>query len=444
MTPKGSTCRALLWSLVVVLLGSLSTPALADDALVLPKGRARATLEDYIYFPVLDRYNAHGNPEPLAADFDNRRLDATIFPSLALISPTATIGIADVKFEYHYNILDFGLQYGLTDKLTIGFHLPYFWADNRVEASVNSGPGSGANVGLRTGTGPGPCASTSPILPLSCPNTRRFTTEDVQQLLGAGLPGISGFGFKRVESWSGEGLGDIEAGAKYQYFKDENWALAASGGVRFPTGREDDPDDLVDVPFGTGAYALLFRLHNDYTIHNIWSAYPPTVAPGPPELNQPGDLVLDGTFRYDWVLPDESVKRVSSSITNPITTNREKVERDLGDKFDFEFSGKLYLTSAWSVTAQYRYAFKLEDEIHGRRGFLYRTLEQDTDATEQIYILSLSYSTLPLYLEKKFPIPMGFSLSYRDRFAGSGAHSAQSPSQVLKSRYISVGLQILF
>ena len=105
---------------------------------------------------------------------------------------------------------------------------------------------------------------------------------------------------------------------------------------------------------------------------------------------------------------------------------------------------KFWLTRGFSLSALYRYGFKLEDRITGRRGFVYETLEQDTDATEQIYIVGLSYSTLPLYMEKKFPVPLGISLSYRDRFAGSGAHNAASPSQILDTRYINLGLSVLF
>jgi hypothetical protein len=41
-------------------------------------------------------------------------------------------------------------------------------------------------------------------------------------------------------------------------------------------------------------------------------------------------------------------------------------------------------------------------------------------------------------------MPLHLSLSYRDRFAGSGPSLPGSPSQVLKTRYIGVALQVLF
>ena len=71
-------------------------------------------------------------------------------------------------------------------------------------------------------------------------------------------------------------------------------------------------------------------------------------------------------------------------------------------------------------------------------------LEKDTDSTEQVYVIRLSYSTLSLYRAGRFPLPVDIALSYRDRFAGSGPRSSGSPSQVLKTQYIGLRLQAVF
>ena len=96
------------------------------------------------------------------------------------------------------------------------------------------------------------------------------------------------------------------------------------------------------------------------------------------------------------------------------------------------------------MSALYRYGFKLEDRVSGPRGFPHNLAEQDTGSTEQLYLVQLNYSTLPLYMERRFPIPLNVFVSYRDRFAGSGPTALGTPSQVLKARYIGVGLQVLF
>jgi hypothetical protein len=419
--------------------------ARADDAAVLPRGRSLIGAENQFFFPTEQRWGPKGDPEDLAAAFNDRALDSSVFPLLSPLNAfvangRASLGDTSVRFEYHYNVLDIIAAYGITDRLTVGVAVPYYWVKNDVRVAVNSGAGSSANVGLRTGPGAGPCALPSPVLPLACPNTRRITTEDVQQILGPGLPGIAGFGFKPVEDYSADGFGDIVVGAKYQYLKTDNWRLAATAGVRLPTGRQDDPDDLSDIYWSTGAYAIQARLHNDFLLSSLWNKR--TAAPGGLDVLRTGDLLLDLTFRYDWVLPDHATMRIGAPGT--LTTNRERVYRDLGDKFELEASGQYVVWSGLSVSALYKYGFKLEDRITSHRGFPTRFLEDDSDSTEHIYIARLNYSTLPLYMEGRFPIPVNVFVAYRDRFAGSGPSTAGSPSQVLKTRYIAVGLQIVF
>jgi hypothetical protein len=437
--------RARWWLSVLIVTGLLgmSAVAAADDALVLPKGRSSVGLEHLFYLATSERFNPNGNPEGIASNFDGRRLDSSVFSILQPLDPlvggSASIGDSRLRFEYHYNITNLNLAHGITDRLTVGVEIPYYNVHNDVTASVRSGPGTSANVGLRTGPGAGPCAAPVPVLPLACPNTRRFTTEDVQQILGPGLNGIPGFGFKRIRDFSDEGIGDIQLGAKYQYWRSEDWRLAAGGGVRFPTGRQDDPDDLVDMFWSSGAYGLFARFQHDYIVSNLWKEQPTPASQG---FASAGDLILNGSFRYEWVLPDEATLRVGDADT--LTTTRERLDRDLGDRFDFEFSAQYQLTAAFAFSLAYRYGFKLKDEFKSRRGLPVHVLEEDTDSTEQVYITRLTYSTLPLYRAGRFPLPVEIALSWRDRFAGSGPRSAGSPSQVLKTQYIGLHLRAFF
>lgn len=417
--------------LVLLSVGPGPAPCDADDALVLPKGVGRATTDALHYFPISERYNPDGKVEDVAVDY-NRPLDSGALALLAPLDPLvggrASLGDSIVSFEYHFTILEFGLQYGLTDRLTAGVRIPYWWVTNKVGARLDSGPGSSANVGLNPGAGP-------PVIPITFGGAP-FTTEDVQQLLGPGLRGIPGFGYKRVQTWSDDGFSDVEAGFKYQFWRGEDVRAATGLGARFPTGRVDDPDNLVDYEFGSGAYAILFRLYADWTASNLWRRSERAAFSTDPTLLAPGDLVLNGTFRYDWVLPDRQEKRVPDAVDNPITQNKEIVDRDLGDRFEFEASAKYAASTMFWLTALYRYAFKLEDEVSGKRGFAYRSLEEETAASEHIYVVGLTFSTVPLYLQQRFPIPLHLSVYYRDRFAGT--------NNALKSRFLGTGIHIFF
>ena len=74
------------------------------------------------------------------------------------------------------------------------------------------------------------------------------------------------YGYERFETWSDNGIGDIILGGRYQYFKNDQWRLAFTGGVSMPTGDADNPDNLLDMPFGTGTWGLVFQFQNDYIV----------------------------------------------------------------------------------------------------------------------------------------------------------------------------------
>jgi hypothetical protein len=95
------------------------------------------------------------------------------------------------------------------------------------------------------------------------------------------------------------------------------------------------------------------------------------------------------------------------------------------------------LSEAFSLSLLYKYGFSLKDDISGdQESHVYKPLEDETDYTEHVGVVSLAYSTMPLFKAKRFPIPVNASISYRNRFAGS--------NNVLKSEYVSFELSVFF
>jgi hypothetical protein len=84
----------------------------------------------------------------------------------------------------------------------------------------------------------------------------------------------------------------------------------------------------------------------------------------------------------------------------------------------------------------YHFEAKLKDRVSGDMGFNYESVEKETDTKSHVYVVGFSYSTVPLFMEKKFPLPLCFVIAYRDRFAGK--------NNVLDTKYIHLGLQIFF
>ena len=419
---------------VVFLLGATSL-SFADDAIVLPKGVWAVNFEDKIHLPITKRYGSDGKVEDVATDF-NQTLNSNIFPDLAVFEQppfgltSANVGKSVTTFKYDFNILNVTIGRGITDKVSVGMKVPYWWAKNNVTAKLDTTNATvGVNPLYQQNVLPEQLNS-APFLPLGFLKSQgipvdeiKLTTEDIQSLLGPGLDvdkngtiDIPGYGYKRFETWSGEGFGDIEVGAKYKYYESVNWRLALLGGMRFPTGRVDDPDNLTDYPFGTGAYAFLFNLNNDYVGIK--------------------DLVLDFTLRYDVYLPDHPTLRVPDDVNHPLTKNKEKVDRTYGNIFQAEVSAKYEFTKTTSASLLYRYGHGDKDKVSGSKGFNYKSLEEETNYREQIYIVGLAYTTVPLFVEKKFPVPLDASLSYRYRFAGA--------NNVFQSEYFIANLTFYF
>lgn len=396
----------------------------AETAEVLPKGIFYFDTTYYHYLDITKRFNHEGESEPLAIDL-NTDLNSRVFPALSPLDPfvggNASIGRSEVDFRLIIRSFEFSLYYGITDKLSIGILAPYEFLTNKVQARLDS---STANVGKNpfyNPNSPNPLLR-SPLIPIAAGGIP-LTTDDAQNLIGKGLdvngdgiPDIQGFGFKRVGTWSDSGFDDIELLGKYQLYNKGVWRLASAAGVRLPTGQVDDPDNLVDLGFGNGNFDLLFRLYADYLgIKNV---------------------LLNTTIRYDIQLPDRELLRVPDFFHQPLTTNKEDVKRNLGDIIELEAMGNYYFTQQLFGGLKYRFTKKFKDSISGNKGFAYSSLEEQTDFTSHMFFINLGYSTVQMYLEKKFSVPFCVNLAYRNRFAGTNF--------INKSQYLSLDLTVFF
>jgi hypothetical protein len=399
--------------LVCFCLPSLSS---GENAEVLPGGIFSLSGTYYHHFDIRKKYDKDGDAVPIAQDF-NRDLDSTVFPGLAPLDPlvggTANIGRSVAEFTLLYEWFDFTLAYGITDRLLVGMNVPYRHSKNDVKAHMDS---SDANVGKN--------AALNTLAPLYVPGTVPLSTKDVQNIMGPGLDingdgtiEIPGYGYKRVKTWTGDAIGDTQVLAKYSFVSNERWRLAAAGGLRLPTGEQDDPDSFVDVPSGDGQTDILVRAYIDFLgIRNI---------------------CLNGVARFDVQLPDEKRVRVPPSVHMPITRYKEEVSRNLGDVLELEIAGTYSFTSALSAGLRYRFTRKFKDSVNGTQSHaFYRSLENETDYNSQIGFVFVGFSTIQLFKEKKFPVPLGLQLEYRNRFAGTNGQT--------KSEYLAGTVNVFF
>lgn len=398
---------AILASVALFVLSPGSSAlAAGEDAVALPKGLSRLFVDTRFFLPFENRYDQNGDSVPFGRPL-SLNLNNSVFTALPA---GATLGQSNVSIERHVTEMTIQPAYGLTDRLTIGANIPYTWYENQVNASINT---TGFTVGC-TAPGGGVVGGASPAS-VACINN----TLNAQ------------FGLKPIQTYSDSGVGDIEVGAKYQYYRAEDFRAAVTGGVRFPTGKMDDPDNLVDSKLGDGTYALGIRLQQDY----MRQAEGLGKRLGFPN---PGEFFINTTVGYDYNLPDTRTLRVCGTAF--ACTTKDDVHTKIGDVAQAQVSGKFGLPlRGWIFTPLYFYSYKFKDHYSGDRNLDYGALNQQFDRmeqTEHIFILTLTYTTIPLVLEKKFPLPLVFEVSYRDRFSGSGGKG--------DSQYIGFTLQSFF
>jgi hypothetical protein len=412
---------------LIVVVGALQPEtAEAETAKVLPAGIWNIQGRGYFYKSIDERFDSRGDEEPLAIDL-NGELNSTVFPALSALDAfvpggSASIGESVVDYELDYTIWRLDLRYGITDKLSVELRVPYWEAKNTVNATVDS---SSANVGknpLYNNPAAGPLAG-APLVPLGTGiGETALSDADVQSLLGAGLDvngdgttDIDGFGYQPLQTWSGSGFGDIQIGGKYKFYDEGPWRLAAAAGVRLPTGREDDPNNLADVPFGTGSVAALMRFYADYRVGKHWT--------------------FNATAFADLFFEHDEVKRVPADVNQPLTVQQTELQITPGSIFEVDLQATYQADSGVYGYLAYRGGVKEKNSVKGKAGFDVSSLEDETDITSHIGKVGIGFSSIGLYAQKKFPVPMYAELEYRNRFAGEN---------VFKSEFISVTLGVLF
>ncbi|MGA1867363.1 MAG: hypothetical protein ACMUJM_02335 [bacterium] len=403
--------------LIFIFLLVISPLCRADDAMVLPKNRWMTNLSFDIY-PAWDKeYNDQGKGEALAIDY-NTELDETVLDGLAPFTAYGpSLGRSIVEFEKSSAITNFSLAYGLKDNLSLGLKIPFWTFKTKVTSSLDS---SSATMAKNPNYDPTDPINNPPIVPEAAllaagldqatVDSLKLSREEVLNLLSDGVDvnndgdiDIQGYGYDRFETWEESGIGDIELGLKYKYLENAKWRCAVQGGLRMPTGRENDPDNLVDYGFGGGNYDLILSSYNDYTGFK--------------------NLVLNSSLYYINQLPDKRTERIPDDVDMPLTNNKERVDRDEGDILQIELSAKYSFSPAVSLSATYGGFFKAEDNVEGSSGHI-DSLEDKTAQTGHTYLIGVSYNNLKSFQEKKVRVPFYISLSQWNRFDGKNLNKA--------------------
>lgn len=209
--------------------------------------------------------------------------------------------------------------------------------------------------------------------------------------------------YKQLSESEGEQsrLGDIRLVVKHQLDKQDNSATALKLELVAPTGQTLDPDKAVDMASGDGQWDIGVGMVSEYRLNS--------------------NVSFAGYAGYLFQLEKTAEKRIPTESDSKITPDSDNNTLvDLGDQINLQASVRLDFWNGFTFLNGYSYQHKGEDRYSGNlyASSRYDYLERDTEQTMHAYISGLGFSTIPLFKQKKFKVPLQANLFYTSVFEG--------------------------
>jgi len=359
---------------------ALSNLAPKDSFVFRLKGKTRTTRFSY---------NDSGDKVRLGDELNNITLNQNIFSSLSVFGAGATLGTTSSSMLFDSQRFELSFGYGITENLTIGMIVPFGTINNRVNFSV-----SGATLGInpRYNNGLAPSATNLPYLPTSTGVTP-FSTADLQNLIAS-----EPYGYKPIASTRTTGLADPTIGLLYQALKTKKSSFILATGIDIGIAKEDDPDNLVDVPINNGNSALRFKAEYYRNLKYNFDAYI--------------------KFEYGIELEDRVTKRVpQQGVLLAPQSSTERLNRDLGDYRTYELGlGKSVFN--WRYAVKFYRLEKDIDNYNSDVGTDVSLLELNTKGYANQWETEVSWSGIEAWSKGNLAFPLIVSFSYKDTFSG--------------------------
>lgn len=401
----GSLCKRIVSVAVfcsVLTAWTEGTPAFTGK--LLPKGVWRAEISAYYasIHPSGIHFGGLGGPAAGGGDTSLKQLEDMIKLVSAMLYPDQPndLGVVDFNYSLSAYVMVPSLTYGFTDWLAVGAILPiYAHASTRIRR-------------LEVGTGF-----------LGYNSNYLDDPENNEPLILSGdagaVPGTEGvlllaeeyFEYQPIRDWSAAGIGDLFLAARARLFMNEWFRLTTQLILTLPTGRGDDPDNMVDWGFGDGQTDIGLYLLADL-------------------IRVPG-LIWNVELSYTVQVPDKERMRFYMSSGLPFAPKRRKpdlsnvmgfetlVSRDLGDlvivgtTFEYLLLDWIFFTGSYLYTHHFQDNYWMDDftqtELPG--------MEEETEFGTHGLEGGFGVDTSELYLKQRFSLPFYAHLLFSKSFS---------------------------
>ncbi|HEX4923046.1 MAG TPA: hypothetical protein VFV50_03135 [Bdellovibrionales bacterium] len=379
----------------------------AETAKVLPKNIFRARVVGIQTEAVSDRYNDQGllegfttglNRTVTVADLVAKSPDlGRLVNTLNSLQPGLGSQLLNANiynsFEQTQRQWIPALEYGITDRSTIGIRVPIvrrtvrtrFWVDSNNQAYQTALAIGAINPDVQTG--------------LKTFQDTGFGT----QFFAASL--FTDKGYQVPEDFDVTEMGDVEIGYKFNFYKNNHWLLSTGIGARAPTGSTAALDNIFDKGSGTGAWG----------VGSAWY-----------EAYQPASwFVATAMQKFTYSFPDRRDRAVPRDENDSLPSVRpqdgqvQSVLREQTAMLEMEISGTFYMfETALSTWGAYQYANKGKDRYTGAGNLYYAGLAKGTDYEKHNGEIGIGYSTIPAFRRGQFKVPAEFNLLYNTTIDG--------------------------
>jgi hypothetical protein len=201
-------------------------------------------------------------------------------------------------------------------------------------------------------------------------------------------------GYLPLQSWKGQGLGDTQLVLKNRSYESGAFALATQAIVTAPTGRIDDPDNLLDKGFGDGQWDIAVGTAAEQSLSGLVEG-----------------LSVSQYARYVEQLPARRTLRLVTS-SETIEVPKARVFFDLGNRIETGAAALLATQTGWGGVLGYNYSYKGSDR-YDVPAETRSVLEKDTIETLHQAEAELVYSGVPAFRRGSIPVPFEVKLAYK-------------------------------
>ncbi len=208
------------------------------------------------------------------------------------------------------------------------------------------------------------------------------------------------FNYDQPLSESGTKLGDIRIITRYQTLNTENHRVSLQGELVLPTGEDQDINKAVDVASGDAQTDVGLGINYDYIVSD--------------------SLTFAFNTTYTVQIKDTNPERIPIQSNSKASPDIDQAaQRNLGDIWATALVMN-YEKHGFRLDLGYAYQHKGEDSYSGtsfsneRYGWLSNETEQYMHSAN----ITFGFSTISLFRQKKFPLPLIIALNHNRILAG--------------------------